>query len=183
MNTKILPLIGLTLSGTAMAGPEVGAIIGYNSVTMSAAGETSDAEGGLMFGLRGGMRTDSGFAIDGQFIHQSASASQDGLDLSISQMRIGVGTRYYIGDGGVTPFVAAHLNYHLGASVSASANGSSASADLPGTSGLGADVGGGAQFGIGDSLYAEVLAFYSLQLSGDTKFNALGFGAGFGAKF
>ena len=176
-------LLGLGLSNIAVAGVEVGAIVGLDSMTMSAGGESSDSETGLMFGLRGGSRMDSGLAIDAQFIRHSASQSQEGVTGTLSQSLIGVGTRYYIGDGGVTPFVAAHLNYHLGASVSASGDGASLSADVPSSSGLGADFGGGAQFGIGDMLYAEALAYYSLQLSGDVKINSLGFGAGFGAKF
>ena len=94
-------------------------------------------------------------------------------------MLIGAGTRYYIGDGSVTPFVGGHLNYHLGAKGSAMG----VDVEIPGSSGLGLDAGGGAQFGIGDTLYAEALAYYSIQLTGDEKFNTLAFGAGFGAKF
>ena len=169
-------IAGLLMSGSALAGAEVGAIVGYDSMSASSGG---DSLSGLAFGLRGGTRTDSGLAFEGQFLRHSGSTEVMGIEASVNQMVIGAGTRFYIGDGNVTPFVGGHLNYHLGAKASVMG----ISASVPGSSGLGLDAAGGAQFGIGDTLYAEALAYYSLQLTGDIKYNTLAFGAGFGAKF
>ena len=70
----------------------------------------------------------------------------------MTQMVVGIGARYYISDGSLQPFAAAHVNYHLGANASLSGNGGSLDAEVAGSSGMGADVGGGAQFAISDSL-------------------------------
>ncbi len=177
-------LAGLFMSGSAIASTEVGAILGFGIMSAKSSAEgTGGSANGLLFGLRGGKRLDSGLAIDGQFLRHSGSSTVNVMGTEIStttsQMLIGAGVRYYIGDGGVTPFVSSHLNYHLGASV----GGSGASISVPESSGLGLDVGGGAQFGLGDTLYAEALGYYSLQLTGTNKLNNLGIGAGFGAKF
>ena len=176
----VTTLLGLTLSGSAFAGAEAGLIAGFDSMSSSEGGGSSS---GMMFGARGGTELSDGIVLDAQFLRHSASEEVMGVTATTSQIVVGAGARYYIGDGDLKPFGAGHLNYHLGANLSMSGGGQSASAEVPGTSGLGADVGGGAQFAISDSLYAEGLAYYSLQLSGDFKFNTLAFGAGFGAKF
>ena len=176
-------LLALTLSGSAFAGNEAGLLLGFDSMKADLSGETSESETGMMFGLRGGTELSDGVVLDAQFLRHSASESQEGLTASVTQMVVGIGARYYIGDGSLKPFAAGHANYHLGANASLSGNGGSLDSEVPGSSGMGADVGGGAQFAISDSLYAEGLAYYSLQFSGDIKYNTMAFGAGFGAKF
>ncbi len=181
-------LAGLFMSGSAIADTEVGAIAGYG--LMSSNLENSKGDGGLTLGLRGGWRFDSGLTIDGQVLRHAITQTAENplnadeeLSSTTSQFLIGTGVRYYFMDGfldeRLLPFFSGHLNYHFGVTTSVD----SVSASIPQSSGLGLDVGAGLNFEITDTLYAETLTYYSLQLSGQTKLNNLGFNLGFGAKF
>jgi hypothetical protein len=173
--------IMLLCSSAAFAGTEAGILTGYSSLKGSEDG--SESVGGIGFGLRGGSRMDSGLTIDAQFMRYGGSKTMDlmgaEVDIGMNQMVMGVGTRYYLGDGNITPFVSAHLNYHL----EAKAEAMGISASVPESSGIGADAGAGAQMSLGDMLYAEAVASYAMQLTGTVKVNSLLAGVGIGAKF
>ena len=98
-------------------------------------------------------------------------------------MLLGLGARYFFGENRFTPFLGAHLNVHLEADVSLSADGTSLSAGVPGSSGFGIDLGGGGQFAINDTFLAEALLYYSPQLTGEYKLSTLALGVGVGAVF
>ena len=171
----VTSLLALTLSGSAFAGAEAGLIAGFDSMSASEGGESSS---GMMFGVRGGTELSDGIVLDAQFIRHSASESAMGITATtVRYWSVPLPHRRWRPEAS-----ARAINYHMGAT-SLCQVAANQERQVPGTSGLGADVGGGAQFAISDSLYAEGLAYYSLQLSGDLKFNTLGFGAGFGAKF
>ena len=80
-------LAGLLMSGSALAGAEVGAIVGYDSMSASSGG---DSLSGLAFGLRGGTRTDSGLAFEGQFLRHSGSTEVMGIEASVKASRGGL---------------------------------------------------------------------------------------------
>ena len=132
MNSNFLFASALFLSLPAVAGPEAGALMGYSLMSPSSG---ASPEGGLMVGVRGGFRTDSGTILDAQFLRNSSGSG----GLSTSEMVMGVGVRHLMIDAGLSPFISGHLNYHMGAQIS----GGGVSQAIPDSSGIGIDAGGG----------------------------------------
>jgi len=162
----------MLVSSPGMAGPEAGAILGYSLMSAS---NGADPQGGLMLGARGGFRTETGMVLDAQFLRNSSSSS----GLSTTESVVGLGIRYFIVEAALSPLVAGHLNYHMGAS-SGTSEGTTTVAD---SSGIGVDVGGGLQIRISDLLYTDIIAQYAIQMTGEARHNTLGFGLGFGVTF
>ena len=172
MLTRFTLTAALLLATPAAAETEVGLLAGYDFMSASSGG---NSEGGLMAGLRAGLRTGSGLVADAQLIRHSAPSE----GLSSSQILAGVGARYHFADAEFSPFISAHLNHHFEASVS----GGGESTAKTGSSGLGMDVGGGAQLDLNGSVYAEVTGHYAVQFLGDLRYSSLGMGAGVGVWF
>ena len=166
----LLPLALFALPVSAET--EAGLLAGYNFMSASSGG---NSEGGLMAGVRGGFRTASGLVIDAQVTRHSTSSE----GLSTAQFLAGVGARYHFADAEFSPFISAHLNHHLEAHVS----GGGGSAAIEGSSGLGMDVGGGAQLDLNGAVFAEAIGHYAMQFSGDIRYNSLGMGVGIGVWF
>lgn len=171
---KAIPFSCALLVGSfpALAGPEAGAILGYSLMSASSG---ADPQGGLMLGARGGFRTDTGTVLDAQFLRNSSSSA----GLSTTETVVGLGVRYFIVEAALSPLVAGHLNYHMGAS----AGTSQGTDEIPNSSGIGVDLGGGLQIRMSDLLYTDIIAQYAIQMTGDARHNTLGFGVGFGVTF
>jgi hypothetical protein len=162
----------MCLSFPALAGPEAGAVVGYDLMSPSTG---ASAQGGLMLGARGGFRTDGGIALDAQILRHASSSG----GLSTSEMVAGLGVRYFFVDADLSPFVSSHLNYHTGAKLHSGSE-SQAAAN---SSGIGLDIGGGLRIAISDLIYTDITTQYAMQFTGDLRHNTLGFGLGFGVTF
>ena len=134
-----------------------------------------DSQGGLMAGLRAGLRAGSGLVVDAQVIRHSASSA----GLSTTQMLAGIGSRYHFVDAEFSPFVSGHINHHFEAELA----GGGESIAIEDSSGLGLDVGGGVQFDLNGTMYAEASAHYAVQFMGDPSFDSFGVGIGAGIWF
>ena len=172
MKKTLYSTLLLLLSLSANAGPEAGGLVGYSLMSASSG---ADPKGGVMLGVRGGFRTGSGTVIDAQLIRNSSASS----GMSSSEMLMGVGLRYFIIDGGISPFASGHINYHMGSNTSSGGQTTS----NPDSSGIGVDVGGGLKINITDLIYTDLFTHYSLQFTGKNRHNTLGFGLGAGVSF
>lgn len=189
---KLTPvLFGLLCSGSAFAGAEVGLAAGWNSIKPVIEGvDDIEANTGFGFGLRTAMAMDSGVAPE-LLVTQYRTSTEiiEGISATTKQLNIGVGARYNIGDGDTKPFAGAHLNYAMDMKMGVKVDEGEAPDDVAveNTGGIGFDAFGGVQIGIGDSMYADVVASYGQKLGnadeGELKLAILTAGVGFGMKF
>jgi hypothetical protein len=165
-----LTVFSLAFSSAAWADFEAGAHGGYNVMSVKGANDTTS---GIAMGVRAGMGVGLGLTPELNITRYSAAPADGGEDATVTQIQTGLGARFYVGDFFLRPFIAGHLNYAMAASTGAGT--------VPGTSGLGVDVGAGLQLKIMDLIYTELHGSYARILN-DAEISNIYAGLGLGIK-
>jgi hypothetical protein len=165
-----LSVLALSFSTTARADLELGGFAGYN--VQSA--KVGDSLSGPAVGLRAGMGV--GLGLTPEIIIARISTGTIGGDESQmnTQIKTGLGLRFYVGDFFLRPFASAHLNYAMAVETP---DGQS----VPDSAATEFDIGAGIQLKFLDLIYTELQGSYSRSFNEAETANMYG-GIGFGVK-
>ena len=179
MLRSALSLAAILTSSPAFADIEVGAHTGINMVSMDPDGETHT---GAAMGARFGYGLGLGLTPEINITSLNAKRSAEDSTTRVKQLQTGIGTRFYLGNFFMRPYASGHLTMSPKATSSISVDGSSEiESDIPGTGGMGMDIGGGLQLKILDLIYTEAFGTYAKEF-GEAGMSTIYMGVGAGVK-